>query len=139
VATGGNPAILQRLRILVADDHPIIRKKVRAVLENHPRFDVCGEVENGAQAVEEALRVKPDVVVLNVAMPLLGGFEAAREIRAKLPESAIVILSSHAYKHFIAEARRAGARAFVAKTKIGEALIKAIADAVESGDFVLVD
>jgi len=132
-------APLQRLRVLVADDQPIIRKKVRAVLENHPRFDVCAEVEDGAQAVEEALRVKPDVVVLNVTMPVLGGFEAAREIRAKLPESAIVILSSHADKHFIAEAKKVGARAYVAKTRIGEALIKAIADAVESGDFVLVD
>ena len=100
---------------------------------------LCAEVEDGAQAIEEALRVKPDVVVLNVTMPVLGGFEAAREIRAKLPESAIVILSSHADKHFIEEAKKVGARAYVAKTKIGEALIKAIADAVDSGDFVLVD
>ena len=139
MATARNMAPLQRLRVLVADDHPIIRKRVRAVLENHPRFDVCAEVEDGAQAIEEALRVKPDVVVLNVTMPVLGGFEAAREIRAKLPESAIVILSSHADKHFIEEAKKVGARAYVAKTKIGEALIKAIADAVDSGDFVLVD
>jgi two-component system response regulator NreC len=130
---------VRRLRILVADDHPIIRKKVRAVLENHPSFDVCAEVEDGAQAVEEALRIKPDVIVLNVTMPVLGGFEAAREIKAKLPESAIVILSSHADKHFIEEAKKVGARAYVAKTRIGEALVKAIADAVESGDFVLVD
>ena len=108
-------------------------------MENHPRFDVCAEAENGAQAIEEALRVRPDIVVLNVTMPVLGGFEAAREIRAKLPESAIVILSSHADKHFIEEAKRVGARAYVAKTKIGEVLIKAIADAVDSEDFVLVD
>jgi DNA-binding NarL/FixJ family response regulator len=132
-------APLRRLRVLLADDHPIIRKRVRAVLETHSRFDICAEVEDGAKAIEESLRLKPDVVVLNVTMPVLGGFEAAREIRAKLPESAIVILSSHADKHFIAEAMKVGARAYVAKTKIGEALIKAIADAVESGDFVLVD
>ena len=132
-------APLQRLRILLADDHAIIRKRVRAVLETHSRFDICGEVEDGAKAIAESLRLKPDVVVLNVTMPVLGGFEAAREIRVKLPESAIVILSSHADKHFIAEAKKVGAHAYVAKTKIGEALIKAIADAVESGDFVLVD
>ena len=83
--------------------------------------------------------MKPDIVVLNVTMPVLGGFEAAREIRAKLPESAIVILSSHADKHFIEEAKRVGAQAYVAKTKIGEVLIKAIADAVDSGDFVFFD
>lgn len=132
-------ASLQRLRVLVADDHRIIRKRVKAVLENHRRFEVCAEVGDGEQAIEEALRVKPDVVVLNVTMPVLGGFEAAREIRAKLPESSIVILSSHADKHFIEEAKKIGARAYVAKTKIGEALIKAIGDAVDSGDFVLVD
>ena len=96
-------------------------------------------MEDGAKAVEEALRLKPDVVVLNVSMPVLSGFEAAREIKAKLPESAIVILSSNADKHFVEEAKRRGARAYVAKTKIGEALIKAIADSVESGDFVLVN
>ena len=139
VATARNMAAPERLRILIADDHPVIRKRVRAVLENHPRFDVCAEAENGAQAIEEALRVRPDIVVLNVTMPVLGGFQAAQEIRAKLPESAIVILSSHADKHFIEEAKRVGARAYVAKTKIGEVLIKAIADAVDSGDFVIVD
>ena len=82
--------------------------------------------------------MKPDVVVLNITMPILSGLEAAREIRAKLPKSAIVILSSHADQQFIEEARRMGARAYVAKTKIGDALIRAIGDAVDSGDFVLV-
>jgi DNA-binding NarL/FixJ family response regulator len=132
------PAKERALRILVADDHPIIRKKVRTVLESHPSFDVCAEVADGAEAVEHALRLKPDVVVLNITMPVLSGLEAAREIRVKLPESAIVILSSHADRVFIEEAKRVGAQAYVAKTKIGEALIKAIADAVASGDFVLV-
>jgi DNA-binding NarL/FixJ family response regulator len=139
VATAPNTAKPeQRLRILVADDHPIIRKRVRAVLESYPRFDVCGEVKDGAKAIEEAVRLRPDVVVLNVSMPVLNGLEAAREIKAKLPGSAIVILSSHADSHFIEEAKRVGARAYVAKTKIGEALIQAIADALESGDFILV-
>ena len=140
MAALGNPAPLdvRTLRILVADDSPVIRKRVRTVLEGHPRFDVCAEVADGAEAIEQAIRLKPDVVVLNITMPVLSGLEAAREIRVKLPESAIVILSSHADKLFIEEAKKVGARAYVAKTKIGEALIKAIADAVDSGDFVLV-
>jgi DNA-binding NarL/FixJ family response regulator len=95
-------------------------------------------VADGAEAVEQALRLKPDVVVLNITMPILSGLEAAREIRGKLSKSAIVILSSHADKQFIEEAKRAGAQAYVAKTQIGEALIKAIVGAVDSGDFVLV-
>lgn len=128
----------QTLRILVADDQALIRKRVRAVLDAHPRFDVCAEAANGAEAIQEAVRLKPDVIVLNITMPVLSGLEAAREIRLKLPESAIVILSSHADKRFIEEAKRVGAHAYVAKTQIGNALIKAIADAVDSGDFVLV-
>jgi two-component system response regulator NreC len=108
-------------------------------LAAHPRFEVCGEAENGAQAIEEAERLKPDVVVLNITMPVLDGIAAAREIKAKLPESAIVILSSHADKRFIAQAKKSGARAYVAKTKAGEALVTAIEAAVTGGDFVLVD
>jgi DNA-binding NarL/FixJ family response regulator len=129
----------RKLRVLLADDHPVIRKKVRAILESYSRFDVCGEATDGGKAIEEALRLRPDVVVLNITMPVLNGFEAAREIKATLPESAIIMLSTHADKHFIDEAKKAGARAYVAKTRIGEALIKAISDAVESEDFVLVE
>ena len=129
----------RKLRILLADDQIFIRKAVRKVLESYSRFEVCGEAANGATAIEEALRLKPDVVVLNVSMPILSGFEAAREIKSKRPESAIVILSSHADERFVEEGKRVGARAYVAKTKIGEALIKAIRDAVESEDFILVN
>jgi DNA-binding NarL/FixJ family response regulator len=139
VATLANRTLYERtLRILIAEDHPMIRKRVRTVLEGHPRFDVCAEVADGAEAIEQAIRLKPDVVVLNITMPVLSGLEAAREIRVKVPECAIVMLSSHADEQFIEEAKRAGARAYVTKTKIGDALIEAIADSVESGDFIFV-
>jgi DNA-binding NarL/FixJ family response regulator len=104
------PAHDRHLRILVADDHPIIRKSVRQLLDSHPGFEVCGEARDGAEAIDEAQRLKPDVVVLNITMPVLNGIAAAREITAKLPESAIVILSSHADKYFIEQARKSGAR-----------------------------
>lgn len=130
-------AIQRRVRILIADDHPVIRRAVRAALEEHPRFEICGEAEDGAKAIEEAQRLKPDVIVLNVTMPVLNGFEAAREIKASLPESAIVILSSHADEWFIEEAKKIGVRAYVAKTKAGEALVKTIEAAVLGGDFIL--
>src|ERR1700676_1862341 len=84
------------VQIVIADDHPIVREAVLATLQKHSGFEVCAVVEEGAKAVEEALRLKPDVVVLNVSMPVLNGFEAAREITARLPETAIVILSSNA-------------------------------------------
>jgi len=133
------PDFHRKLRVLIADDLPIIMQRVRTVLESYPGFDVCGEATDGGKAVDEAQRLKPDVVVLNVSMPVLSGFEAAREIRAKLPAVAVVILSSNADAHFVAEAKKAGAHAYVAKTKIGQALIKAIVEAVDSRDFALVN
>jgi two-component system response regulator NreC len=129
----------RRLRILVADDHPVIRKSVRQILDSHPRFEVCGEAQDGAAAIDEAHRLKPDVVVMNITMPVLNGMDAAREIKASLPELAIVILSTHADKHFIEQAKKSGARAYVAKTKAAEALVRAIEAAVLDGDFVLVE
>lgn len=110
---------------------------VRHTLEEHPHFEVCGEAPDGGQAIEGAKKLKPDVVVLNVSMPVLNGFDAAREIKTILPESAIVILPSHADQRFVEEAKRIGVRAYVAKTKAGEALVKAIEAAVMGEDFVL--
>ena len=129
----------RRIRILIADDHSLIRKLVRSTLEEHPRFEVCGEATDGAKAIEAAQKLKPDVVVLNVTMPVLNGFEAARKIKATVPESAIVILSMHADERFIDEAKRIGARAYVAKTEVGRELVKAIEAALAGGDFVLMD
>jgi chemotaxis response regulator CheB len=94
------------VRILIADDQPIIRTMVRSTLEKIPHFEVCAEAVDGAEAIEEAQRLKPDVVVLNVTMPVLNGFDAAREIKATLPETAIVILSSHADQRFVAAAKK---------------------------------
>ena len=85
----------RRLRVLVADDHPFIRKAVRTTLERHPHFEVCAEAENGALAVRMANEFKPDVVVLDINMPFLNGFEAARQIKKEVPQIAVVILSSN--------------------------------------------
>jgi DNA-binding NarL/FixJ family response regulator len=130
---------IKTLRILIADDQPIIRKHVRRILEEQPSFSVCGEAYDGAKAIEEAQRLKPDVVVLNVSMPILNGLAAGRKIKAELPETAIVILSSNADKHFVEEAKKIGARAYVAKSKAAEALVTAIERAIVDGEFVLID
>jgi two-component system response regulator NreC len=128
----------RRLRVLIADDYTLIRKHVRTLLEEYPGFEVCGEARDGAEAIEQAQRLKPDVILLNISMPNVNGFDAARVIKAKLPQSAIVILSANADERFIEEAKRVGARAYVAKTKAGEALINAIEQAVTGDDFILV-
>jgi two-component system nitrate/nitrite response regulator NarL len=128
----------RKIRVLIADDQPVIRKMVRSTLQVHPEFEICGEAADGGQAVKEAKELKPDVVILNITMPVLNGFEAAREIRATLPGSAIVILSSHADQRFVEEAKKLGVRSFVAKTKAGEALVRAVEAAVMGEDFVLI-
>src|ERR1700733_10094883 len=125
----------RKVRVLIADDHPVIRSMVRSTLQLHPNFEVCGEAVDGAQAIEEAKKLKPDVMVLNVSMSVLNGFEAAREIKATLPQSAIVILSSNTDQQFVKEAKEIGIRAYVAKTKAGEALVKAVEAAVRGEDF----
>jgi DNA-binding NarL/FixJ family response regulator len=130
---------IRGLRILIADDHPIIRKHVRRILEEQPSFSVCGEAYDGVEAIEEAQRLKPDVVVLNVSMPMLNGLDAGRKIKTVLPETAIIILSSNADKHFIEEAKKIGARAYVAKSKAAEALVTAIEGAITDGEFIVID
>jgi DNA-binding NarL/FixJ family response regulator len=85
-----NPIREARIRVVVADDHPVILGMVRSTLRQHPHFELCGEAKNGAEAIEEEVkRVRPDVAVLNVTMPLVNGFQAAREIM-HVPETAIV-------------------------------------------------
>lgn len=103
----------RRLCVLLADDHAAIRKRVRSILERHPRFGVIGEAPDGAKTIEQAQRFELDVVVMNVNMPVLNGLEAAREIKTKLPQSAIVILSVNADERLIEEGQedwRSGVR-----------------------------
>jgi len=125
------------VRILIADDFPAIRKVVRFTLEKDPHFEVCGEAVDGAKAIEEAQRLKPDVVILNISMPVLNGYEAARKIGSDLPGTAIVILSGNADRRFIEEAKKIGVQAYVAKNEAGKGLVNAINAAVLGDDFVL--
>ena len=119
----------RRVRVLIADDHSVIRRMVRSTLESHPHFEVCGEAEDGVQAIKAAEELKPDVVVLNITMPVMDGFQAARQIKARIPESAIVILSTHADQGFIEEAKKIGVQGYVTKTQVGGTLLQAV-DAV---------
>jgi two-component system response regulator NreC len=122
------------IRVLLADDQAMVRAAVRRLLEANPRFLVCGEAETGAEAVRASKDLKPDVVILNIAMPQMNGFEAARMIRSIHPHSAIVILSSHKNQQFEAEARRVGAQAFVSKGDAAKELVNAIENAeIEDG------
>jgi CheY-like chemotaxis protein len=128
-----------KIRILIADDQPTILKMVKQILQAHTNFEVVGEAPDGQQAVTLAGSLKPDVIVLNVSMPAMSGFEAARRIRSHLPDSAIVILSSHKDKQFIAEAREAGARGYVQKSDADGQLIQAINTVVKGEEFFFLE
>jgi two-component system, NarL family, response regulator LiaR len=129
----------RKIRILLADDHPVIRKTVRSLLEQDSQFEIAGEALDGAKAIEEAQRLKPDVVILNVSMPVRNGIEAAREIKSSVPESAIVILSTHVDERLIDLAKEIGVRAFVSKQSAAKNLAKAIEAAIAGDAFVYVE
>jgi DNA-binding NarL/FixJ family response regulator len=129
----------RRIRVVLADDHPLIRKMIRSTIQRHSHLELVSEAEDGAQAIELAKKLKPDVVVLNITMPVKNGFEAAREIKKQVPQAGIVILSTNADKYFVEEARKLGVKVFVAKSKAAEALVKAVESAAKGDDFIVVE
>jgi DNA-binding NarL/FixJ family response regulator len=120
------------IRILLADDHTVVRKGLGLLLESHPGFQVIAEAADGREAVAMAEAHTPDVVVLDVAMPLLNGIEAARQISGKLPQVAIVFLSMHADEGYVLKALKSGAKAYLLKDSAEYDLINAI-KAVKDG------
>jgi DNA-binding NarL/FixJ family response regulator len=114
------------LRILIADDHEVARRGIRALLEAHPGWEVCGEAKDGRETVELANTLKPDLILLDIGMPNLNGLEAARQILAASPEAAILILTMHDSDHVVREVLRAGARGFLLKSDAGRDLVAAV-------------
>lgn len=114
------------LQILIADDHEVARRGIRAVLESHPGWEVCAEAKDGREAVELAFSLKPDVILLDIGMPNLNGLEAARQILAISPDVPILILTMHDSDNVIREVLRAGARGFLLKSDAGRDLLNAI-------------
>lgn len=114
------------LRILVADDHTAVRRGIRSLVESHSQWEVCGEATDGQDAVEQASRLKPDVVLLDFTMPLVNGLEAARRIRREVPTAHVFVLTMHESDQLAEEARRAGAEGVVVKSEAHRSLIRAI-------------
>lgn len=113
-------------RILLADDHHEIRGMIRDILERQPGLSVVAEAANGQEAIVKAIRLKPDIVVMDVRMPIMNGIEAARRLLSVLPEVGIMILSLLADQRTVATAYRVGAKGYLPKDCIYEDLIPAI-------------
>lgn len=114
------------IRVLLADDHGILRAGLRALIEREPGIEVVAEAEDGRRAVEMAAGARPDVVILDIGMPLLNGVDAARQIAEVHPEAAIVMLSMHADEAYVLRSLRAGARAYLLKDSAETELLDAI-------------
>jgi two-component system, NarL family, response regulator NreC len=114
------------VRIVLADDHTIVRHGLRLVLERQPDFAVVGEASNGREAIDVVIRENPDVAVMDIAMPLLNGIEAAKRIAEERVKTAVVILSMHSDESYILKALRAGARGYLLKDSAETDLIQAI-------------
>lgn len=119
-------AKVQELRILIADDHEIVRRGLKTLLESQPGWKVVAEAVNGTQAVDIAKESKPQVAVLDLGMPDLNGFEATRRIHEILPETEVLILTAHDADPMVREAVSCGARGFLVKSDVGQDLVAAV-------------
>jgi DNA-binding NarL/FixJ family response regulator len=126
---------MKRIGVLLADDHTLIRAGLRMVIEAQPDLSVIAEADNARDAVAMAQTLKPDVVVMDIGMPSLNGIEAARQIRASLPDTSIVILSMHSDEGYILRALKAGAKAYLLKDSAETDLSRAIHAAAAGKSF----
>jgi DNA-binding NarL/FixJ family response regulator len=117
---------MKTIRIVLADDHTVVRKGLRLLLENQPGFQVLADAADGRETVRLVEELNPDVVVMDVAMPNLNGIEAARQISSKLPQVAVVFLSMHSDEGYVLKALKAGARAYLLKDSAEQDLISAV-------------
>ena len=119
------------VQILIADDHEVVRKGLKSLLESEPGLEVVGEASNGREAVEKTIAARPDVVVLDIGMPELNGLEATRRIVRSAPRTEVLILTVYETEEVIREVLRAGARGYVLKSDAGRLLLSAV-EAVSS-------
>jgi two-component system response regulator NreC len=127
---------MDRIRVLLADDHTILRDGIRSLLQDQPDMLVVGEAEDGHTAVRMACELKPDVVLMDIAMPLLNGLEATRRIKRDCPQTHVLILSMHENEEYIRQALASGAMGYILKDAAAHDLLGAIR-AVHGGEAVL--
>jgi DNA-binding NarL/FixJ family response regulator len=114
------------MRVLIADDHGIVRSGIRLLLDNQPDMEVVAEASDGVEAIDEALSSRPDLCILDVGMPRMTGLQATREIRSHLPDARVLILSMHDDENYLFEALHAGASGYVLKREADQDLVNAI-------------
>ncbi|GCE06604.1 MULTISPECIES: response regulator [Dictyobacter] len=125
-----------KIRILLADDHTILRAGLKMMLNAQPDMEVVGEAQDGRQAIQEAQRLQPDVILMDITMPDINGIEATKQIRRLLPDIRILVLTMHEHDEYVFQALRAGAAGYMLKEAADTELITAI-HVIKSGQFYL--
>jgi DNA-binding NarL/FixJ family response regulator len=123
--------------ILIIDDHEVVRQGVRTMLQSRPEWKICGEAENGKEGIEAVKSLHPDIVILDITMPVMSGLEAASRISKLGLNSSVLIFTMHESERLIAEVRAAGAQGFVHKSRAGKDLILAIDTLLSGGTFFI--
>jgi DNA-binding NarL/FixJ family response regulator len=126
----------KKIRVLLAEDHTLVRQGFRRILEDDPRIAVVGEASTGLAAIELAKELKPDVAVMDLAMPELGGLEASAEILKELPETKILILSMYSNEPYVRKAFEIGAKGYILKNAIEVDLTRAVLALAEGGAYM---
>jgi DNA-binding NarL/FixJ family response regulator len=122
-------------RILIADDHVMMRKGLRTVIEPHPGWEVCGEASTGMEALELAKSLKPDLVVLDVSMPILNGLEVAHRISRSMPDMKTLLFTMHNSPQFAKDVTKSGAHGYVCKSSGEEVLTQAMETLLQGEQF----
>ena len=123
------------VKILIADDHEIVRQGIRRVLEVKPEWEICGEASNGQEAVRMAQELSPDIIIMDVTMPVMSGFEAADEI-SRLPlGSRVLFFTMHDSGSMAGSVRKSGARGYVVKSRAAQDLVQALERLLKGGTF----
>jgi DNA-binding NarL/FixJ family response regulator len=126
---------MKRITVLLAEDHQIVREGFRALLEHESGIEVVGEAETGREAVQLTRKLRPDVVVMDIAMPLLNGLEATRQIRRDFPGTKVLILSAHSDDAYVEQAAKVGAAGFLLKQASSHVLAVAIHEVQKGSAF----
>jgi len=117
---------MDKVRVLLVDDHTVVRRGLRKILESTNEIDVVGELGDGTRAVAEATRLDPDVIVMDIGMPGINGIEATRQIRAKAPKAQVLVLSMHADEQYVRQSAAAGAKGYLLKDADDQDLVSAV-------------
>ncbi len=125
-----------KLKVLLADDHKLLRAGLKLLLQRNPDMRVIGEAEDGEQTIQLFEQLQPDIVILDLSMPNMGGIECLLELKSRCPEAKVIVLTMHEDENYIKRAMQAGASAYVHKSAADTDLFKAIA-AVKAGDIYL--